>query len=293
MLMERYKSAEEYLKQIIRIAIDLKARIEKGDYDEAITFLQLIVKIDADLYSKIEEETRSKALMEQSLVIRALTEEALKEARNNQFEKVKQVIDKIATAGEKYLESEEKFVGYTIEEHQFGSWERQARFLSDIIEGITVQQAIDMLTIAYEEKLDIVIGGSSLKNNRIGNDLDIGFKVNPLWKNQIPQSEVRAIVTRVVNKMNKRCFHWYQRVMGNALIPHKWIHDQSALQGIPDIETVEEFFMRRGFREEPRMVMKHGKPFGPSGYLILRRDGKVTLVTPIIKIGRVGEPKFW
>lgn len=77
------------------------------------------------------------------------------------------------------------------------------------------------------------------------------------------------------------------------MIRHKWIHDKSAVRGIPDIEQVEEFFMRRGFRTEPKNILRHGKPFGPSGYVLFRQNGTIILVTPTIEKGVVGEAKFW
>lgn len=289
-----HRSIEYYMKKIVRMALDVKEDVEKGEFRKAITLLKTIVRLDIKLYHEIESETKSKELMEQALNIREAAGKAIEEVKEGEYDKLKEAINFIIKSGEWYLNSEEKFTGYKIEEYSRPYLRLQAKFLSDLIKGITTPQAERMLEISFENGLDLIIGGKSLKDNKIGGDLDIGFKVNKTHKDKIPVKNIRDVVTRVVNKINKKCFRIYQRILGHALAPHKWIHDKSALEGIPDIKTVEEFFMRVGFRNEPREVMKHGKPFGPSGYVVFYLTGKITLVTPIIKKESVvGKPKFW
>ncbi len=288
-----HKSSEDYIKQIIRIALKLKDRIEnENDYSYAIKILKKITEVDEKLYNKIEEETRSKSLMRQSLYIKNLAANALVDAAKGNFNSMKGTISLIIASGEKYLNSEEKFVGYKIEEYIF-SLKKQAKFLSDFIEPITTLQATLMLEISFNNGLDLIIGGSSFRNNKIGGDLDVGFKISESYKNKIDVKDLRLIVTKVVNKINKECFKEFLKLK-KPLMAHKWIHDASALTGIENIDTVERFFMRVGFRYEPHIMLKNGKPFGPSGFVNFESNGQTTIITPIIKKGTiVGETKFW
>ena len=289
-----YRSAEDFIKRIVRIAKGVQIQIEHKHYGRALRLLELIHKFDIELYKRIEEETRSKEIMDYCLQIRSLAEEAIIDARESKYEKTEEVIQKIINAGDKYVLSEERFVGYKIEEYDRPTIKKQALFLTDLIEGITRNDAEQMLQISFDNGLDLVIGGSSISGNKIGGDLDIGFKINKRFKGKIAQKYLNNVVKRTVNRINKKCFGWYKKIFKKVLLQHKWIHDKSALRGIPDIETVEEFFMRCGFRHEPREVLKDGKPFGPSGYAIVYLDGKIQLVTPKIRENtNVGIKKFW
>lgn len=328
-----YKSAEDYIKQIIRIALKLQNRLNKGDYEKAITFLALILKIDGRLYRKIEEETKSKELLEQSQLIRRLAERALIEARHGNYTNLKDTISMIIKGGEKYLISEEKFVGFSISEKKLNIM-KQAKFVSDYITNITFQEAMILLIISYSYGLDVVIGGSSLKNNMLGGDLDLGFKpsrrhltisnlefitkfvprkgINLGQENKLDKAIENLIgalnkepyklglsgrVSAAINKINKFAFKWYRNKFKKPLIRDKFIYDGyrgTNLMNIPAIFNVKEFFFRRGFRKERHTCLdKNGRSFAPSGYLYLKLNGTTILALPRFRKGVVGEVVFY
>jgi hypothetical protein len=288
------KSAEDYIKQIIRIALKLQDRIKRGDYSRAIRLLQLISKIDDESYRKIRKETQSPELAEKCKDIKEAAEKALKDVKQSNFEGVNKAIKQIIAGGEEYLRSEEKWVGTDILRFRCRSIDEQARYMANYIDDLSFQQAKLMLDLTYKKGFDLVIGGSTLKNNKIGLDLDLGFKIDKRYKNMGLEKTIKDEVIFLVEQINKRCFPGFYRKHGKFMVEHKWIYDKHVMKSIPDIEDVQEFFMRKGFRKEPEVVIKDGKPFGPSGFMIFYVDGTVKIAKPRIEKGTLaGIRKFW
>jgi len=195
------RSAEDLIKEIVKEAKRVKEKVDKGKYDDAANILKIIVGIDKRLYDRVREETRSEEMYKRCLEIRDLAEEAIKESQDfHQFEKLKATIDAIIRSGERFLYSDERFVGFSIEKKDL-DFMRQARLLSDYVEGLTVVQAAMILAIGYTYGFDIVIGGSSLKNNRLGGDLDLGFKPAREPINAAYMENIRDIVVPRIKEL--------------------------------------------------------------------------------------------
>ncbi len=330
------KTAEDYIKQSIRIAQMAVKYLDKGEHGRVIKFLELLAKIDKKAYQKILTETRSRELMEQCLLMRSLARQAIKESADGMnHEKLKEIIEMIIRAGGHYLNSEERFAGFVLREGRTGI-DGQARMVSDLVEGITWAEAMVIIVVSFFYGLDVVIGGSSLRNNKIGGDLDLGFRpssghltmadlkyvsqfsrpsfigsgqkdkldrcvenlVNILKKGAQPHKlAFSEKIKPAINRINRFAFKWYQRRFGRPLLRESFIYDgykTSQPGGIREISDVREFFTRKGFRRELHSSLdKNGRPFGPSGYLMLKHDGSFVLATPKYTKGFAGEHVFW
>ncbi|MCX6751001.1 MAG: hypothetical protein NTZ83_06070 [Candidatus Pacearchaeota archaeon] len=194
-----------------------------------------------------------------------------------------------------YPNLKEKYTGFKYETFKRDNLDKQAKFLSDMVEGITSKQAKDILELTYEQGLDLVIGGSSFKNNRLGGDLDLGFKISQKNIYNANKEDLKDTIRVIKNKINKKVFgREYRKVHSGEgnIFKESWIYDGSNPENIPKIGDVREFFQRYGIRKDINPDKKD-KPFGPSGYAHFKKEGEIIYATPIYKKGVVGINKNW
>jgi len=104
------KEVEQYIKQIIKIALrvkhDFKDVYETGKTKNIVKLLELIKRFDIKQFYLIKEKTRSKRLMDECRVIYSLTDEAIRDVKETwTFDKAEQVVDKIISL-EGYLKQD-------------------------------------------------------------------------------------------------------------------------------------------------------------------------------------------
>lgn len=133
--------------------------------------------------------------------------------------------------------------------------------LSQIIPGLSKDQAIFILKHAFSRKSSVVFGGSRIRGNYIPtSDLDVGF-------GQLTSSQAGKII-----KSNNAIFdagktEGWLKMETTKIIPG------NETKSIERITTPEDFFQRSGIRSAEDA--KAGEAYGPSGSITVEPDGNI------------------
>ncbi|MBI0394179.1 nucleotidyltransferase domain-containing protein [Acinetobacter bereziniae] len=158
-----------------------------------------------------------------------------------------------------------KYPSYT--ELKFNSLDEQAKFLSNSIEGLSVEQAKIILEAGVSKNTSIVIGGSRVRgNNSSTSDIDIGFgslNANQAWK----------AIQQIQKKSNQ--------LDSSLKLEETRIVPGNSTTSIPTIKSPEEFFQRNGIRGAKDE--KAGQVYFGSGAVSVFPDGRVIITPPNYK----------
>ena len=158
-----------------------------------------------------------------------------------------------------------KYPNYT--ELKFNSLDEQAKFLSNSIEGLSVNQAKIILETGVNKNTSIVLGGSRIRgDNTINSDIDVGFgslNSNQGWK----------AIKQIQSKSNK--------LEGALKLEETRITPGNSTKSIPLIKSPEEFFQRNGIRGVNDS--KAGQVYLGSGSISVFPDGRIEIMPPNYK----------
>ncbi|MCH7293724.1 DUF6862 domain-containing protein [Acinetobacter higginsii] len=158
-----------------------------------------------------------------------------------------------------------KYPNYT--ELKFNSIDEQAKFLSNSIEGLSVNQAKIILETGVNKNTSIVLGGSRIRgDNTINSDIDVGFgslNSNQGWK----------AIKQIQSKSNK--------LEGALKLEETRITPGNSTKSIPLIKSPEEFFQRNGIRGVNDS--KAGQVYLGSGSISVFPDGRIEIMPPNYK----------
>ena len=326
------KVVEDYIRQVVRIC----TRLLQTGKNEQQRKLFILKKIDETspltCLNKKEIENLPKPIIEKCELIKREIQEILNiynSDSNIQEEKINEILRTIIKCGENYLKNDNLYlIGFNVEKKQYGLIE-QSEYLASSIKGIEMEEWVQILYLSYEMNFIVVVGGSSIKNNRVGKDLDIGFKESYEEPKEINIKEIieksniknkekiienclklkecikkcnyiekREKIRYLINKINKKILHWYAKKFKDdpkhPLIEDTFIYDGSSSDSI-NIQDVREFFTKSGFRfRDEKSPEKQEKPFGPSGFVELKPNGETTKARPMFSNNaEYGEQVFY
>lgn len=140
----------------------------------------------------------------------------------------------------------------------------QAKFLSEAVNGLPIEQAKIILEISKGKNTSVVFGGSRVRGNFTQNsDIDIGF-------GHLNSNQADKTIKQITKKSSN--------IDGALKLEDTRIVPGNKTANIAEIQSPEEFFQRSGIRTSPDN--KAGQTYKPSGSITIDIDGKVTIIPP-------------